>query len=144
MEELFSLFKQVLIAHIETKTTCPTFHDKSQEFYELLFDVFHQISEKRQDTEEDMPQMEETLIQQTYDNIEKAKLIIEWMVKEKNSIWMDNLLRWLADKLEFACGNARAFINEENEEITEKTSAVQKEVSFVKDVKPIKIWIKPY
>ena len=55
MDKLFDLFKRVLIAHIETKTTEPLFHEQSQDFYELLFDCFHLISEKRQDIEEDIP-----------------------------------------------------------------------------------------
>lgn len=104
---LFELFKIVLLAHIQTKTVCPLFHEKSQDFYELLFDCFHQISEKKQDIEEDKPGNEEELIQSTYDSIEEAKKIIEDMVKEDNTIGMDNLLRGLHDKLEFACGNAR-------------------------------------
>lgn len=117
MNRLFELYKQVLLAHIQTKTTCPLFHEKSADFYELLFDVFHEISEKRQDNEVDAPGNEEALIQSTYDAIEEAKSIVEGMVKEKNSVGMDNLLRGLVDKLEFACGNARGFIEEEKEEV---------------------------
>lgn len=116
IERLFELYKQVLLAHIQTKTVEPLFHEKSEAFYELLFDVFHTISEKRQDNETDEPGDCDILIQETYDNIEEARKIVEEMVKENNSIGMDNLLRGLSDKLEFACGNARAFIEEEKEE----------------------------
>ena len=114
--KLFDLFKVVLLAHIETKVTKPLFHEKSQAFYELLFDCFHQISEKMQDTEENPPADCQTSIKSTYDSLEQAKLIIEDMIDDKPTIWMDNLLRWLCDKLEFACWNARAFIEEESEE----------------------------
>lgn len=105
------------MAHIQTKTTNSQFHEKSQEFYELLFDVFHNISEKRVDIELDTVPDDEESIKRAYDAIEEAKTIIESMVKDDNSVGMDNLLRGLADKLEFACGNARAFTEEGSEEI---------------------------
>ena len=116
MEKLFNLYKQVLIAHIQTKTTDSLFHERSQDFYETLFEVFHAISEKRQDTEEDESGDCKTLTEQTYDNLEEAKSIVEDMVGDNNSIWMDNLLRGLVDKLEFQCWNARALLKEETEE----------------------------
>ena len=55
MEPLFQLYKLTLLAHIATKTTDPLFHEKSEEFYELLFKCFHLISEKKQDIWEDNP-----------------------------------------------------------------------------------------
>jgi DNA-binding ferritin-like protein len=113
---LFDLFKVILLAHIQTKVTCTLFHEKSQDFYELLFDCFHQISEKKQDIEQDKPGNEEELVKATYSALEEAKSIIAKMVEEDNSIGMDNLLRGLHDKLEFACGNARGFIEEEKED----------------------------
>lgn len=115
LSRLFDIYKLVLLAHIGTKTTFSQFHDKSESFYELLFEVFHTISEKRQDTWTDKPADEEKVTQEVYDAIEEAKSIIEWMIKESNSVGMDNLLRGLADKLEFACGDARAFIEEKDE-----------------------------
>ena len=105
------------MAHIQTKTTNSQFHEKSQEFYELLFDVFHNLSEKRVDIALDTVPDDEESIKRAYDAIEEAKTIIESMVKDDNSVGMDNLLRGMADKLEFACGNARAFIEEESEEM---------------------------
>lgn len=120
MNELFNLYRAVLIAHIGTKTTYSQFHEKSEGWYELLFEVFHSIAEKRQDIEIDKPLDEEKVVQETYDNIEKAKKLVESMIKEKNSPGMDNLLRWLVDKLEWACGNARAFIEEEKDEYETK------------------------
>lgn len=120
MDRLFELYKRVLIAHILTKTNKPLFHEKSAEFYELLFEIFHSISEKRQDIMVDAPGECDVLVKETYDSLEEAKKIIEGMVGEKNSIGMDNLLRGLSDKLEFACGNARGFIEEENEEMEMK------------------------
>lgn len=120
MDRLFQLYKTVLLAHIQTKTTESQFHEKSQEFYELLFEVFHLISEKRVDLELDEVKDCDILIQDTYNAIEEAKTIVYDMVKEDNSIGMDNLLRGLADKLEGACGNSRAFIKEEEEEYEPK------------------------
>lgn len=120
MEQIFEIYKQILSAHIKTKTVCPLFHEKSADFYELLFDIFHEISEKRQDIEVDMPWDEKALIQQTYDNLEETKSIIEEMINSNKNIGMDNLLRGIMDKLDFACWNARWFIQEEEEENEEE------------------------
>ena len=122
MDRLFQLYKIVLLAHIRSKTVDSVFHAKSEEFYELLFEVFHTISEKNQDMGVDPAGNEDLLIQQTYDAIEEAKTIVESMVKDKNSVGTDNLLRGFADKLEFACGNARAFIEDEKEDYSELKS----------------------
>lgn len=116
MSEIFALYKLVLLNHIRTKTTCPLFHEKSEDFYNLLFDVFHEIMEKRQDLWLDETADENTAYKSTYEAIEKVKTSLESMVKESNSVGMDNLLRGLIDKLEFACGTARGFIKEEEEE----------------------------
>jgi hypothetical protein len=107
---LFDLFKAVLLAHIGTKTVDSQFHSKSEGFYTVLFDAFHQIKEKEQDTEDDKPMDLEEAAQTAYDSLEKAKEIIDGMICEKNKPGMDNLLRGLYDKLEFACGDARAFL----------------------------------
>lgn len=120
MDRIFEIYKQILSAHIKTKTTCPLFHEKSADFYELIFDIFHTISEKRQDIEIDMTWDEEVLKRQTYDNLEEVKSIIESMINANKNIGMDNLLRGLMDKLDFACGNARWFIEEEKEDIMSK------------------------
>lgn len=118
MEKLFDLFKIALTAHINTKTTDPLFHEKSQAFYELLFDCFHQIAEKEQDVGENATDSTKP-IEEIYSALEKAKEIIEEMLNHEPTIGMDNLLRGLYDKLEFACGNARGFLKEEDEEKTE-------------------------
>ncbi len=116
VSQLFDLFKVVLVAHIETKTICTTFHPKSAEFYEILFDIFHQVAEKRQDIGEDEPADEETAIQDTYDALIEAKDILETMIEWNNSVGMDNLLRWLLDSLEGKIGDCKAFLEEEKEE----------------------------
>ena len=133
LQRLLEIHNEVLIKHIETKTVFSQFHEKTEAMYETLFDTFHQIAEKRQDIEVDSPADEETAPQEVYDLIEEAKTIVEAMVKEKNSVGMDNLLRGLVDKLEFQCGNARAFINEEkDEEEAPKKIAPKNPLSFKK------------
>lgn len=115
MDKIFDLFKVVLLAHIETKTVNNLFHEKSQDFYELLFDCFHTISEKKQDIWEDNPADCDKAIQDTNNALNEVKSILETMIEEKQTVWMDNLLRWLVDKLEFAIWNAKWFIEEEEE-----------------------------
>lgn len=100
MNRLFELYKIVLLAHIQSKTVHSQFHEKSEGFYEVLFDVFHLLSEKRQDTGQDAPGKEDDLIDKAYSAIEEAKAILEAMAKEKNTVGTDNLIRTLLDRLE--------------------------------------------
>lgn len=108
LEFLFEVYKRLFILHIETKTIDSQFHEKSQEFYEEMFAIVHEIAEKRQDIEADAP-TDAKYWKEAYDLIEESKQIIEKMINTKNTPWMDNLLRSIADRLETQCGNARAF-----------------------------------
>ncbi len=120
LDEVFSLYKTVLLAHIGTKTDEPLFHEKSADFYEVLFKVFHLVSEKRQDVKADEPYDCEEAVNDSVSALERALEIVEDMVSEKNTVGMDNLLRGLADELETHIGNARAFQEEEKEEYEPK------------------------
>lgn len=106
----------VLLNHIRTKTNDALFHEKSAQLYELIFEVFHTVMEKRQDLWLDEPMDCSIAAQKTYDAIEDTKEILETMIEKKNSVWMDNLLRWLVDKLDSACWLAQSLIKEEDEE----------------------------
>lgn len=110
VDRLFGLFEAVFSAHIKTKTTDSLFHEKSEEFYSVLFDAFHQISEKRQDLSEDSPIDCEEASAIAIDSLNEAKDIIEKMIKEKNTVGMDNILRGLADRIESSIGNATPFV----------------------------------
>ena len=116
MDNFKQLYLKLLDLHIKTKTVCPLFHEKSQDWYELAFDIFHEISEKRQDIEIDSPIDIDQAHQEGYDTIESIKNELDKMIKWSNSYGMDNLLRGLYDKIEFACGNARGFLKEEQDE----------------------------
>jgi hypothetical protein len=83
----------MILLHIGTKTNDIVFHQTSESFYNLLFDVFHTISEKRQDTQEDKPVDCEKAGKEAYDILEKAKSIIEDMIEESQTYGMDDLLR---------------------------------------------------
>lgn len=119
-QKLFALYKSLLDTHIATKTSYPLLHSHLEGAYEFAFDCFHTISEKLQDTEKSKPMDDEKAVQLAYKNIEELKSLLESMVKEKQSIGMDNLLRWLCDKAEFICGDLRGFIEQENDEYEEK------------------------
>lgn len=110
MDKLFKLYKSMLDIHIQTKTIDKVFHEATADFYELLFSLFHEISEKRQDIEMDKPANCEEAKNEAYDLLEKAKIELEELINEENTFWMDNLLRGLYDKLEFACWTARGFL----------------------------------
>ena len=124
-ELLLKLYIESLKIHIGTKTKDRVFHEFTQDVYELLFNVFHEISEKLEDIDEWVYTVSnvDTSKQRIYDLIEQVKSEIEDN-KWKYTTWFDNLTRWLIDKLEFLCGNARSFISEEQEE--------------EQDIKPIK------
>jgi len=132
MEKLLSLHNLLLKLHIKTKTVCSQFHEKSAAWYEFAFDVFHELAEKRQDLWLDAPTMEETAYQEYYDNLLLIRWILESMVKEKNSIGMDNLLRGKLDELEWHIWDAKAFLSEDKEEYKEKS-----------EESPMEKWLKP-
>ena len=126
MEKLFSIYKRLLELHIQTKTTDLVFHQASEKFYDLMFSVFHDISEKRQDNELDVAIDCEVAWQEAYDLLEEAKAEIESMIEWENTKWMDNLLRGIVDKLEFACWTARGFVKKEKEEEEESKKEEEK------------------
>jgi hypothetical protein len=80
-----------------------------------LFDIFHQISEKNQDTDIDTPIGCEEASSSAIHILETVQKELDTMIKKENSFGMDNLLRGLADKLEFEIGTAKALLKEENE-----------------------------
>ena len=120
MNRKLQIYIELLLLHIWTKTICPLFHEKSQDWYELGFDIIHEILEKNQDLEIDEV-AEEWYEQKAYDLLEEYKTILEEEIDSNDAIGKDNLLRWLYDKVDFACGNARWFIKEEQEEDYEET-----------------------
>ena len=120
MEQLLSLYTKMLKLHIGTKTTDLLFHQASEWFYDLGFKLFHTISEKRQDLGLDPSIDFDDAGSSAMSILEAQKEIIEGMIKEKNSAGMDNLLRALADELEFAIGTAKGFVKEEEKEEIEE------------------------
>jgi len=125
MEKLFSIYKRMLELNIWTKTTDLLFNKASMWFYELLFTVFKQISEKRQDNEIDATITSKMAWIEANSLLKDAKEELEKMIKEDNSLGMDNLLGHLLDKLEVAYGSSKCFIQEE--EIKEKEEEKEEE-----------------
>lgn len=129
MEKLFNLYKKMLLLHIGTKTNDLVFHQASENFYNTLFDVFHQISEKKQDIEEDEFIDCEEARAGAYLLLKEAKSIAETLIKSKTTVWIDNLLRGFVDKLEFDIGTARGLTmqySEEEKEDTKETKIEEK------------------
>ena len=116
IEKILPIHNNLLNLHIDTKTVCSQFHEKSADGYEFAFDLYHTVREKRVDLWLDKPEYEEKAYKQYYDYLMSIKIILENMVKEKNSVGMDNLLRGKLDELEWHIGNAKAFLSEENDE----------------------------
>lgn len=124
MKDLFSAFKNLLDIHIAVKTTYPLLHEHTEKAYEFAFDCFHQISEKRQDIQLDKSMDDEEAVKQAYKDMEDLKQALYDMVKEKNSVGMDNLLRGLADKAESICGDLRGFVEQEKDEYEPKKTVL--------------------
>lgn len=116
LDNLFELYKKVLLIHISTKTKDKVFHEFTGEVYEKLFDVFHHIGEKMQDIEQDTYDLGDvqTMKDNTYDYIEEVKDIVNGM-KDQYSTGMDDLVRSLVNDLESLCGTARGFTEKQEE-----------------------------
>lgn len=115
VQSVFDAFLAVFIDHVLTKTVDATFHEFSAKAYETLFSVAHKIAERRQDLGLDKHEDCADAAISTIEAIEKAKETVEKMVKETNSVGLDNLLRGIVDELEGLHGNAQAFLAKEEE-----------------------------
>lgn len=102
---------EMLEIHIDTKTGPEPFHRKTAEFYELLFDVAHELAERhvdlgwqiRKDTGDCEAQMNRAVAILT--ELKSALEWAEWMSKGT-----ENLIYAHLDKLEFAIWSATWFI----------------------------------
>ena len=125
--EFITEHNELLNLHVWTKTVDPVFHEKSAAWYELAFDLAHEIAEKMQDLGLDNPIDCDVASKRAMELLLSMQTKVEKMIAAKQAYGMDNLLRGFADKLDFAIGNAKAFIHEEDEE----------------DMKPTEKWLKP-
>jgi len=153
--KLFELYKEAVKIHIWTKTKDYTFHKFMEEVYETLFTTFHTIAEKKEDIDRwDYTVLDEDKSEQrVYDLLKEVKKELEGE-KDKYSTWYDNLIRWEIDKLEFLCGSAKSFIEEEMEDEMnmedKKTENSKKDNMWEhKEMKMVmpkivrKLWLKP-
>lgn len=139
-EELFGLYEDMLNLHIKTKTTDLVFHKESAGFYEIMFSVFHDIAEAMQDGKMSPGIDWIQARKEAYDILMKTKSMIEKLVNENKDIAMDNVLRWLVDKLWFNCGASRALLDWEakaeepsNQEPSEKEEPEEESADDVSD-----------
>ena len=122
--KIFPIFESLLVNHIATKTSYPLLHQYTKGAYELAFECFHQIGERMQDNELKDSIDDEEAVKQAYEDMEELKKVLYDMVKEKNSVGMDNLLRGLADKAESICGDLRGFVEQEKDEYEPKKTVL--------------------
>lgn len=125
MEQLLMNYLKSFKIHVATKTVDKVLHDFLADVYELLFDILHTVSEKRQDLWIDAKIDCDKAVMSMITLLESEKSILEWMVKEKNSIGMDDLLRSHVNSLESLIWTAKWF-QEKEEEYKEETSKVMK------------------
>lgn len=111
-EKAIKAYIDMLTIHIDTKTTDSTFHEKTEEFYETLFEVAHTIWEKHVD-------LWWSLLETSLDDkMKKANNIILNLRKEIEnykdnnnvSLWTEDLLWSLANNLESAEWTSRSFL----------------------------------
>ena len=119
---LKQLFVDALLAyiemreiHIDTKTVSTNVHSKTEEFYELLFDISHTIWERYvdlwnnlRDDHWDCPVQTEKIVWILTWLRDRLSSVLPELSKDPSMIWLDNLLRWHIDKLEFNIWNAKA------------------------------------
>jgi len=102
----------MLLLHIDTKTTDPVFHRESEKFYEVLFDVAHQIGEKYVDLWGNLSNISlEEKKNRAYELIRQIKQEIEEYHKNNEvTLGTEDLLGSLANSLEDIEWSAKGFI----------------------------------
>ena len=113
-KQLITNFLDSFKAHVATKTTDIVLHQFLEKVYEFEFKVLHTISEREQDLWlEDSMDCEEAT-SEMMSVLDNTKEYLETKIKEKNTPWMDNLLRSLVDELEWLYGTAKGFTKDED------------------------------
>lgn len=114
MKDLFAkaliAYVELLEIHIDSKTGDEPFHEKTWEFYELLFNIAHDIWERYVD-------LWEALRSDQWDCSAQANRVVELLTTLKDELesveWVskgtENLIYNYLDKLEFAIGSATWF-----------------------------------
>lgn len=100
--KILKAYLEMLEIHINTKTIDPIFHQKTQEFYEKLFDIAHNLWERfidldwkiRNDSIQEQKTRALELLTQSLKDLED--LNSNWNL----SLWTQDLVWWLADELE--------------------------------------------
>jgi len=118
MHKLFctalNAYTSVFKIHVSNKDQDPTHHEFTGKIYEDLFEIVHTIGEKLTDT--NRPILEESnkdFRKEVFDSIKWLKCTVDLLIKKDHeTIWTDNALRGISDKLEFMLGNAKAYIRE--------------------------------
>ena len=102
----------MLTIHIQSKSMDTEFHKQTEEFYETLFKVTHEIWERHVDLGESLS--DDSLAEmhrKSYDIIVNLKKEIEdYKENNKVSLGCEDLLWTLASDLEDAQGSSRAFL----------------------------------
>ena len=111
-EKALAAHKAMLLLHIDTKTLDHDFHHATEEFYEWLFDVAHEIGEKYVDL---WNHIESTDIgdkkQEAHKILKNLREEIEAYASEnKITLGTEDLLWSLANKLEDMEGTSKSFI----------------------------------
>jgi len=136
-KRMWELFKEMLDLHINTKTTDTVFHKESLSFYENLFNSYHDTLEAMTDSW----QMEwidwAWARKRAYEILTEAKSIMEEMVWWNKDMAVDNVLRWLIEKIWFQCWTSKGLLSwsvpspkkEESEELEEPENESTEEES---------------
>lgn len=119
MKELFWIallaYIEMLELHLDCKTTDKNLHERTQDFYELLFEISHSVWERFVDLDGELRDDHSNCESQKQDALRilvQFKESLDTLIKSNSlSIWADNLLRWFSDKLDFQIGNAKALTN---------------------------------
>lgn len=111
-KKALAAYLEMLEIHIDTKTKDVTFHEKTDVFYNKLFDVVHQIGERyvdlwgdlRTDSLSDKKKRANKIILDLRMDLEKYEK------DSKLSLWTQDLIGGLADDLEDIEWTSKAFL----------------------------------
>lgn len=115
LKEAETAYVLALNVHIKLLTSCFVRHQATEGTYEDLFAVFHELSEKNQQTNPSAEDPED-LVESLYGTVEKLKESINSAIKSEKDEGVKNQLISKYDDLQMTCAKLKSVLEGYEEE----------------------------